>query len=367
MRGRLAIIISSTGDIDLGPPFTMSTRELAMAMHLFCPAMAMLIALAAMACGSSGGAWAADIIRYGIDDDQNINRLPQVVAEREGFFAHEGVEVQTVPFTVSFRTPPGANPITMREAMSKGDIDMSREQFPLLINDVMAGRKVVAVSVASGNPVYFVVARPEIKSFADLKGKTLTITNPRDGITVWTRKLLALHGLADTDVTLKNIAGSQGRLACLKSGECAAASLAQPSVLDAIEAGSHTLGLTNEIGPPLYQFDIVDPTRAAANRDAVIKYIRATTAAVRFIRDPKNRDEVVKITMAYMKEPENRSREMLTYIWDPKNRVLPQQAGIELEGVKAAIALLSEYDILKPPLPVPERFIDTAYAEAASR
>jgi hypothetical protein len=47
--------------------------------------------------------------------------------------------------------------------------------------------------------------------------------------------------------------------------------------------------------------------------------------------------------------------------------VLPQQAGIELEGVKAAIALLSEYDILKPPLPMPERFIDTAYAEAARR
>jgi ABC-type nitrate/sulfonate/bicarbonate transport system substrate-binding protein len=326
-----------------------------------------ILALVATAFGSSGGARAADTIRYGIDDEQNINRLPQVIAEREGFFAREGIEVQIVPFTVSFRAPPGANPITMREAMSKGDIDMSREQFPLLINDVMAGRKFVAVSVASGNPLYFVVARPEIKSFAELKGKTLTITNPRDGITVWTRKLLALHGLAETDITLKNIAGSQGRLACLKSTECAAASLAQPAVLDAIEAGSHVLGLTNEIGPPLYQFDIVDPGRAVANRDAIVKYVRATTAAVRFIQDPANRDEVIKITMAFMKEPENRAREMLAAIWDPKNRVLPQRAAIDMDGVKAAIALLGEYDILKQPLPPPERFIDTAYAEAASR
>jgi len=326
-----------------------------------------ILALAPIAGGFGGGACAADIIRYGIDDDQNINRLPQVVAEREGFFAREGVEVRIVPFTVSFRAPPGANPITMRDAMSKGDIDMSREQFPLLINDVMSGRKFAAVSVASGNPLYFVVARPDIKTFADLKGKTLTITNPRDGITIWTRKLLALHGLTDADVTLKNIAGSQGRLACLKSGECAAASLAQPAVLDAIEAGSHALGLTNEIGPQLYQFDIVDPARAATNRDAVVKYIRATTAAVRFIEDPKNRDEVVKITMAFMKEPEARSRAMLAYIWDPKNRVLPQRPGIDMEGAKAAIALLGDYDILKQPLPAPERFIDPAYAEAASR
>jgi ABC-type nitrate/sulfonate/bicarbonate transport system substrate-binding protein len=325
------------------------------------------LALAATAFASSGGACAADRIRYGIDDEQNINRLPQVIAEREGFFAREGLEVQIVPFTVSFRAPPGANPITMRDAMSKGDIDMSREQFPLLINDVMAGRRFAAVSVASGNPLYFVVARPEIKSFADLKGKTLTITNPRDGITVWTRKLLALHGLADADVTLKNIAGSQGRLACLKSTECAAASLAQPAVLDAIEAGAHTLGLTNEIGPPLYQFDVVDPARAPANRDAIVKYIRATTAAVRFIQDPKNHDEVIKITMAFMKEPEARSLQMLAAIWDPKNRVLPQRAAIDMDSVKAAITLLGEYDILKQPLPAPERFIDTAYAEAAGR
>jgi ABC-type nitrate/sulfonate/bicarbonate transport system substrate-binding protein len=326
-----------------------------------------ILALAATAFWSSGDARAADTIRYGIDDDQNINRLPQVVAEREGFFAREGVEVQIVPFTVSFRAPPGANPISMRDAMSKGDIDMSREQFPLLINDVMAGRKFAAVSVASGNPLYFVVARPEVKSFADLKGKTLTITNPRDGITVWTRKLMAMHGLADGDVALKNIAGSQGRLACLKSGECAAASLAQPAVLDAIEAGAHVLGLTNEIGPPLFQFDIVDPARAATNRDAVVKYIRATTAAVHFIQDARNRDEIIKITMAYMKEPENRTREMLNAIWDPKNRVLPQQAGIDMDGVRAAISLLGEYEILKPPLPAAERFIDPAYAEAASR
>ncbi len=326
-----------------------------------------ILALAATAFGSSGRAGAADTIRYGIDDEQNINRLPQVVAEREGFFAREGVDVRIVPFTVSFRAPPGANPISMRDAMSKGDIDMSREQFPLLINDVMAGRKFVAVSIASGNPLYFVVARPEIKSFADLKGKTLTITNPRDGITVWTRKLLALHGLADADVTLKNIAGSQGRLECLKSTECAAASLAQPAVLDAIEAGSHVLGLTNEVGPPLYQFDITDSSRAAANHDAVVKYIRATTAAVRFIQDPNNHDEVVKITMAYMKEPENRAREMLAAIWDPKNRVLPQRAAIDMDSVKAAIALLGEYDILKQPLPAPERFVDPAFAEAAGR
>jgi ABC-type nitrate/sulfonate/bicarbonate transport system substrate-binding protein len=327
-----------------------------------------VLALAAFGAGSGRAASAAEVtLRYGIDDDRNINRLPQVVAEREGMFAREGLEVQVVPFTVSFRAPPGAKPITMREAMAKGEIDMSRQQLPLLINDVMAGGKFVGVSVAVSNPLYFLAARREIASFADLKRRTISITNPRDGITVWTRKLLALHRLDDADVNLKNIAGSEGRLSCLNSGECAAASLAQPAILDALAAGSHALGVTNEIGPQLYQVDIAEAGWAAAHRDTVVKYIRATATAMRFIQDSKNREEVVRITMEFMKESEDRSRQMLAYIWDAKNRVLPQQAAFDMNSIKATISLLGEYGVLKEPLPTPERFIDPTYAAAAGQ
>jgi ABC-type nitrate/sulfonate/bicarbonate transport system substrate-binding protein len=326
-----------------------------------------ILTLAAAAFGSIASAAAADTIRYGIDDEQNINRLPQVIAQREGFFAREGVEVQIVPLAVSFRAPPGANPITMREAMAKGDIDMARQQFPLLINDVMGGPQSRGGLGGEPQPAVFRgrSRRDHIICGSQGQGARNHQSARRD------------HGM-DAKVTgaawahrrrrhAQDIAGSRERLACLKSADCAAASLAQPAVLDAIEAGAHTLGLTNEIGPPLYQFDIVDPARAPSHRDAIIKYIRATWAAVRFITDPKNRDEVVKATMAYMKEPENRSREMLNPIWDPKNRVLPEPGVVDMDSVRTAIGLLGEYGVLRQPLPAPDRFIDTAYAEAASR
>jgi ABC-type nitrate/sulfonate/bicarbonate transport system substrate-binding protein len=287
------------------------------------------------------------------------------VAEREGLFAREGLEVQTVVFASSFRPLPGARPMSLREAMANGDIDMARQQFPLLINDVMAGGKSMGVSVAVANPLYFLVARPEIQSFADLKGKTVAITAPRDGITLWTRKLLALHGIGDGDAMLKSIAGSNGRLKCVKSGDCAAASLGQPAILDALAAGGHALGLNNEVPPLMYQVDIANPAWAAAHRDTVIKYIRATTAAMRFIADAKNRDEVLKVTAGYMKETQDRARAMLAPIWDPKNRVLPQRAAFDLDSIKGAIALMGEYGVLNAPLPPPERFIDPSYAVAA--
>lgn len=336
-------------------------------------ALVMSIAAALLGCLFSSDALAANAtttLRYGIDDEGNINRLPQVIAEREGLFAREGLNVELVRFTSAFRiglpgqNPAAANPTSVRDGMAKGAIDMARQQLPLLINDVIAGGKSVGVSVTASNPVYFLVARSEIRSFADLKGKTLTITNPHDGITIWTRKLLAQHDLKNDDVMLKNIAGSDARFACVNSGECAAATLDQPAIFKGLDAGHHALGITNEIGPRLYQVDIVNRAWAASHRDAVVKYIRATNAAMRFIQDAKNRDEVVKATAAFTKESESHVRQMLAYIWDGKNRVF-QGAAPDMNAVKEAISLLGEYDVLKQPLPMPQRFVDDSYAKAA--
>ena len=345
-----------------------------MSTYLYRSITAGFLVLMAFTAGFGGVTSAAEVantLRYGTDNERNISRLPQVIAEREGFFAREGLNVQFVNFASSFRAPAaGQNPGTVREAMANGSIDMTRQQLPLLINDVMTGRVTVpyvGVSVLMNNSVYFLAVRPEINSYDDLRGKTIAITGLHDGITVWTQKLLALHGLQNEDVNLRTIAGSQTRLVCLEAGECAAASLAQPAVFEALDAGHHTLGITNEIGPLFYQLDIVNPTWAAAHRDLVVKYIRATTAAMHFIQDPMNRDEVVRVTMEYMQEPEDRTRQMLSYIWNPQNRVLPQQAAIDMDSVREAIALLGEYGILEQPLPMAERFIDPSYAIAAGQ
>lgn len=315
---------------------------------------------------AASAAEVTDTIRYAIDDEQNINRLPQVIAEREGFFAREGVKVELVTFASSFRSNGPANAPTVREAMDNGAVDMTRQQLPLLINDTVTNRvkqRYVGVGLAVSNPVYFLVVRPEIKNFADLKGKTVTLTGLADGITVWTQKLMAQHGLKKEDTTIKSIAGSDARLACMKAGECAAASMAQPAVFEALAAGFHTLGMTNEIGTPLYQLEIARPEWAASHRDAIVKYLRATSAAKRFIMDPRNRDVVVRVTMEMMRLPENRTREMMAYIWDAKNAVL--QPDLDMAKARAGIALLGEFGILKAPLPAAETYIDASFARAA--
>jgi ABC-type nitrate/sulfonate/bicarbonate transport system substrate-binding protein len=317
----------------------------------------------ALGAGGSAAAQLTYTLRYGVDTERNINGLAQTVAERQGFFAREGINLQPVRFVATGDRP------TDRTAMfaARESFDMARMQLSLLMEPEgrLKGMNYVAVAAVVNNPAYFMVARNEIKTFADLKGKILTLPSPTDPITLTARKLMEIHGLKDGDVEIKTIAGSQPRVDCLKSGACAAASLSQPSVFAAFEAGFHTLAMHIETGPLLYVVDIVDRSWAEAHSDIVVRYIRASAAAMRFIHDPHNRDEVVKAAMEIARQPENRAREMLSYFWDEKNDVLPQQGEIDVARLKATIALFGQYGILKDPLPAPERFADLRYAKMA--
>ena len=300
-------------------------------------------------------------IRYGVDTERNINALSQVIAERQGFLAREAIKLQPVRFLT------GADRAGNRSAMvaNRENFDMTRGQAPFLIGEVLKGSNYVAVAAVVNNPVYFMVARPDIKTFADLKGKDLVEPSATDPITLTARKLMEMHGLTEGDVEIKYIGGSEPRVACMRSGACAAGSLSQPAVFAAFDAGFHTLAMHIETGPLLYVVEIVDRSWAQAHSDVVVRYLRATAAATRFIHDPRNRDDVVKAAMEFTAQPENRAREMLSYVWDDKNHVLPRQGEIDMDALKAMIALHGRYGILKEPLPAPERFVDLRYAEMA--
>ena len=324
-----------------------------------------LIALAVAALAATGAATAQQTytLRYAVDTERNINALSQTVAEQQGFFTREGINLQPVRFVATGDRP------TDRTALvaSRDSFDMARMQLSVLMEPEgrFKGTDYVAVSAVVNNPAYFLVARPDIKTFADLKGKTLTEPSPTDPITLTARKLMETHGLKEGDVEIKTIAGSQPRVDCLKSGACAAGSLSQPSVFAAFDAGFHTLAMHIETGPLLYVVDIVDRTWAQTHSEVIVRYIRATAAAMRFINDPRNRDEVLKAAMEVTRQPENRAREMLAYFWDAKNDVLPKQGEIDMTAVKTTIALFSQYGILKGPLPPPERYVDLRYAQMA--
>ena len=111
------------------------------------------------------GAYAADPVRTALTN-QNISFLPAGVALKKGFFNDEGLDIEIIRMNT---------PNTIAALMS-GDIG-----YTLLLGSIVRGAlRGMPLRVAASlldSPSHALVARSEIKSASDLKGKTIGIGN----------------------------------------------------------------------------------------------------------------------------------------------------------------------------------------------
>jgi ABC-type nitrate/sulfonate/bicarbonate transport system substrate-binding protein len=210
------------------------------------------------------------------------------------------------------------------------------------------------------------VARPEIRTYADLRGKLLGVAAETGSITVSIRKLLAMNGLQRGDYSTKFVDGTPDRLACLTAGDCVAVPLGQPQDFVAMRQGYRLLGISTEAVPEfVYTVSAARRSWAGENKDAVVRYVRALGAAFRYIREPGNRNAVARTIVETTGFAEANARLTLSLYFEPERKVLPLQGEIDPKGFAAAIAFLGEAGILKPPLPSPAQFVDLQYLRAA--
>ena len=264
---------------------------------------------------------------------------------------------------LSTRAPGAANMVL---ALTKGTVDIARTATPYLIQDVLGGSDNVAILGETATPIYSLIAKPEIKSFADLKGKTIGLSLAVDTISISTRKLMGLNGIKEADIKVKELVGTPARADCLRKGECDAVPLGQPEDFLLIQQGYRRLGVSTD-AMKNFQF-IVSAVRrpwAEKNKDALVRYARALAAAYRYMREPAHREEVVAIVVDTTGSSAEIARQTLALYFDPDRGVVPKQGEIDVAGFNQVIQVMAEAGELKAPLPPAERFIDLQYLKAA--
>jgi ABC-type nitrate/sulfonate/bicarbonate transport system substrate-binding protein len=289
---------------------------------------------------------------------KSVSALDLFVAEDKGFFAKEGLKVERVPIA--------GGTDKMVAALAAGTVDVAQSATPYLISAVLAGSDAVAVAAETANPIYSLIAKPEIKDFAALKGKTLGLSLAVDTISISTRKLLALHGLKDGDFKVRELVGTPVRFECLKTGACDAVPLGQPEDFVALDAGYNRLGVSTD-AVSSFEFTIVAVRRpwAEAHGDTLVRFIRALAASFRFIRDPAQRAEVARIIVARTGASPEIARKTLALYFEPDRGVLPRAAEIDMKGLATVIEFMGQGGTIKPPLPPPEKFVDLRYLHLA--
>jgi len=301
------------------------------------------------------------LLRYGAAYStlRSIYALPIMVAERRRFFEREGLDFQVV-----VPIPGGSD--KMIDALHDGSVHITHVAVPFLIRKVLAGSDAVAIAAEFNNPIYSLLAQPGITSFEMLKGKSIGFADLGGTISISIRRLLAKHGLQETDYTVKIVEGTPARLNCLKRGECDAVALGQPQDMVARAEGFTLLGLSTEATPPyLYTVTATRRSWAEAHKDTLVRYLRALGAAFQFIRDARHRSAVIEIISDTTGVPAPVAASVLDLYFVPEREVLPHVGEINMNGLAQVIAMMGETGLLPPPLPAPENFVDQQYLQAA--
>lgn len=308
------------------------------------------------------GAFAqGSVLRYGqaLSAQKSIYSLPVALAEREGLFRREGID-----FHVVVPIPGGAD--RMVAALHDDLVDVTHVATPFLVRAALAGSDAVAIAAEFNDPIYALVARPEISRVADLKGRIVGMADPDGSIAYSMRKLLALHGVRYGEVQTRTIDGTPARLNCLRSGGCDAVPLGQPQDVLAQAEGYRLLGVSNDAVPEyLYTVTAARRSWAAANADLLVRYVRALAASFGMIRDPSRRGAVVAAIVEITAVSPAIAERVLDLYAQPGRKALPLRGEIDPRGIAQVVAFMGETGQIKGPLPDPGRFVDQSYLAQA--
>lgn len=201
-----------------------------------------------------------------------MNFMHTALARKVGIERQEGIAVEIILMRVS----------TAMAALIAGDIDYNFA-FESTVNAALQGAPVIGIQVMQDKPPYMIIARPEIKGFADLKGKIVAQNDTISVAAYVFRQVLRANGLKDKDYSMIGAGNDPQRLTALVTGRIQATTFSPPTHLMALKAGMKSLGLAkdytraaNGVGTTL--------RKVKDNRDQVRRFLRMLLKTDRWMK-----------------------------------------------------------------------------------
>jgi ABC-type nitrate/sulfonate/bicarbonate transport system substrate-binding protein len=150
---------------------------------------------------------------------------------------------------------------------------------------------------------FVMMARPEIKTFDDLRGKTIGVTLLTESTATLIRLLLEKHGIKREEYNFIALGGTPNRYAALVRGAVAATMLSPPFDFKAEGDGMKRMANAFDAFDGVGVIFVVDDAWAKANADALTGFLRASVRAQKFLYDPSNKQRAVEILVKYTRSP----------------------------------------------------------------
>jgi ABC-type nitrate/sulfonate/bicarbonate transport system substrate-binding protein len=319
------------------------------------------ILVGAFAATAPGAAGAQQLTPISMISFGGATNLPAWAAVDKGFFEKEGLKV-TITQTAG-----------------------SAEQF----RDLMAGKyqfastafdNIVAYTEGQGAAKFddfdvkailgvhsglnSVLSRPEIKTFADIKGKTVSVDALTSGYATVLYQILQNKGIVkDRDYKIITVGNTDARMKSLRDNTAQMAIISSPQDLQAQREGYNILAdAAVEVGDYQGSAYALRLSWAKAHEKEALGLTRAIIAATDWVY--ANKPAAVEVLKGRVK---GMSDVDLSAIYDrmigPGG--LNPHAEINLKGVETVLKLRSVYGEAKGPTPDVKRYVDTSFEQRA--
>ena len=283
--------------------------------------------------------------------------LPIFVAQRQGFFAKHGVEI-------NLRYTP--NSVYLMTGLIEGRFDIATSSIDNLVA-YREGQGEAPVKVQPDlvafmgleNGFLNLVAVPEVKSIGELRGKDLGVDALTTGFAFVLREMVEKAGLKDSDVKYVGAGGTPLRYAALLERKFAATLLASPFDLQAEAKGFTRLGnATDLLGA--YQGRAAFAMRGwlKDNEAAAIGFMHAMRDATDWIYDSRNREICEAMLLANDRDMTAALAKKTYDMFVDRKSGLYRDLRIDMDGFKVVLALRAKYGQPKRDLGDPMKYID---------
>jgi NitT/TauT family transport system substrate-binding protein len=282
---------------------------------------------------------AAEKIRVASSSPSLTARLPHMVAHEEGFFAREGLEVESIVVR---------NDAIILAALAAGEFTFVETGAPPAVAAISKGLPFVIIGGFRSRLDYVLMGRKGLSTSKDLKGGKIGVTGAgglSEAVAIAAMKKLGFQ--RDKDYTLLYVGNSPLRMIALEQGRVDA-SIFSPQ--QQIVLASKGYPLLTDVGRLLPEVPalVLSATRekTKSNPEQAVRFLRAMQQAMDLIRNDPDRALEDARKQRYSGDFKT-EREALKYYYDAYSTAFGAanvESLIELSGLKTAMKPTEFFD-----------------------
>jgi NitT/TauT family transport system substrate-binding protein len=263
------------------------------------------------------------------------NVAPLWIAREQGIFRKYGIEAELV-FIIAGRA---------MQAMLAGQVPVGLVGATHVVNANTGGGDFVMILGVQNSLDYLFIARPNIKSAEELKGKKVAIGTPAGSASLATYvslDYLGLHPRRD-NIVLLGIGGVPERLGAIRSGSVEATSLSPEFGQVVVSEGYRVLLNTAKENVPFQSAGLVVPrSMMKSNPQLVENLAKATVEGAAFVHKPANKEVVLKSLARNLRldKPDRVEKAYEGLVGE-----LPKKPCPTLEGVASVLKLMVQHGL----------------------